>query len=103
MPGEGDRPRPCYSYVPRNTRTFFGIIWNADGTPHGLVIDDVPYRVKPSPGLRIPLGDGATMQPNPAHPVGRRPARDRLSGPERRHTRPGAPHRGSGGAVRNLV
>ena len=62
MPGEGDRPRPCYSYVPRNTRTFFGIIWNADGTPHGLVIDDASYRVKPSPGLRIPLGDGATMQ-----------------------------------------
>jgi len=28
----------------------------------GLTIDGVAYRVKPSPGLRIPLGDGATMQ-----------------------------------------
>ena len=62
MPREGDRPRPYYSYVPRNTRSSFAIIWNADGTPYGLTIDGVPYRVKPSPGLRIPLGDGATMQ-----------------------------------------
>ena len=62
MPREGDRPRLYYSYVPRNTRSSFAIMWYADGTPYGLTIDGVAYRVKPSPGLRIPLGDGATMQ-----------------------------------------
>jgi len=59
---EGARPRLYYSYVLRNTRSSFAIIWNADGTPYGLTIDGVGYRVKRSPGQRIPLGDGATMQ-----------------------------------------
>ena len=46
-------PRVSMLWPPAYADRELLVIWNADGTP---------YRVKPSPGLCIPLGDGATVQ-----------------------------------------
>ena len=52
------RPFPPMAYfeIPARAARTFDVLWGADGTPYGLIVDGAAYRVKPARRLLVRPG-----------------------------------------------